>query len=263
MKCIICYSDMKFYFTKIFNIYDLKEVHYWICPHCGFCASKTHFEMTDIEWTNLNNSFHNKSHNSEENPYNRNQRYFKQAQMLHLMTKHKLIDKNNWLDWGCGVGAVSLLLKKMFSIKLMTYDKYFTPKINLIDVRAMTARSFDLVVNTAVFEHVRDRDTLNEIESYVNASGCFAIHTLIPEAIPKNPEWMYLLPVHCAFHTNKSMQILMDSWGYNCSVYNEESKLWILFRKKSSVIKPKVEKINKSLGWNYLHFKDGFMDYWK
>lgn len=263
MKCIICNSDMKFYFTKTFNTYGLGDVDYWKCVNCGFCASKTHYEMTDKEWRNLNNSFHEDSHSSEENPYNRNQRYFKQAQMLHIMSKHKLIDINKWLDWGCGVGAVSRLLKKYFNINLMTFDKYFTPKINLIDSKDMIQRRFDLVVNTAVFEHVRDRDTLDEIESYVSQSGCFAIHTLVPEVIPNDPNWMYLLPVHCAFHTNKSMQILMDSWGYNCSVYNEEAKMWILFHKKSNTIKPIVEEINKSLGWEYLHFKDGFMDYWK
>ena len=55
----------------------------------------------------------------------------------------------------------------------------------------------------------------------------------------------------------------MNDWGYECSVYNEHSKMWVLFREKADVIESHVEKLNKSLGWEYLHFKEGFMDYWK
>lgn len=263
MNCIICESVMSFYFTKYFSVCDLTQVDYWICPKCGFCASKTHFDMTNEEWVKLNDTFHSESHFREDNPYNRNQRYFNQSIMLSLMAKQGLIKCGNWLDWGCGIGAVALLLKDYFDINLLTYDKHITPQVNSISTDELKARSFDLVVNTAVFEHVRDRYTLDEIESYIRKSGCFAIHTLIPEAVPKDPDWMYLLPVHCAFHTNKSMQILMYEWDYNCSVYNEQSKMWILFHEEAGIIQSGVEKLNKSLGWEYLHFKKGFMDYWK
>lgn len=263
MKCIICGLDMNYYFTKTFSEYDLTEVDYWKCSNCGFCASKTHFDMTNEQWASLNTTFHSESHYCEDNPYNRNQRYFNQALMLFLMAKHSLIDRGEWLDWGCGIGSVALLLRDYFEIKLMTYDKYFTPQLNVISEEKLKTRTFDLVVNTAVFEHVRDRSTLDEIESYVGDFGCFAIHTLVPESVPKDPDWMYLLPVHSAFHTNKSMQILMDAWGYGCSVYNEHSKMWVLFRQDADLIQSRVAKINRTLGWEYLHFKQGFMDYWK
>ena len=263
MKCIICDSSMRYYFTKKFNAYDLTQVDYWRCPDCGFCSSKTHFDMPESEWNILNDAFHSKSHFTDENPYNRNQRYFNQSLMLSLMAKRGLINVGNWLDWGCGIGAVSLLLKEYFDLQLLTFDRYFTPQVNSITTKNLTPRSFDLVVNTAVFEHVRDRETLDEIESYVRDTGCFAIHTLIPETVPEDPEWMYLLPVHCVFHTNQSMEVLMNDWGYQCSVYNEHSKMWVLFRENADAIKSDVEKLNKSLGWEYLHFKEGFMDYWK
>ncbi len=254
---------MRFYFSKKFNAYDLTQVDYWQCSHCGFCASKTHFDMSANEWNKLNDVFHSKSHFAEDNPYNRNQRYFNQSLMLSLMVKRGLINEGNWLDWGCGIGAVSRLLKDYFNLNLLTYDKYFTNQVNSITTKELTPRSFDLVVNTAVFEHVRGRDTLDEIESYVRDTGRFAIHTLIPENVPQDPDWMYLLPVHCAFHTNRSMEILMNDWGYECSVYNEHSKMWVLFREKADAIKSDVDKLNKSLGWEYLHLKKGFMDYWK
>lgn len=263
MNCIICGSPMHFYFSKRFEEFGLGTVNYWQCPRCGFCASKTHFDMTSIEWSDLNEAFHSRSHARQDNPYNRNQRYFNQALMLHLMAQQKLIRRSDWLDWGCGVGAVAKLLDRYFGIELSTYDKYYTPEINAIAEAALVERSFDLVVNTAVFEHVRDRRTLDEIESFVAPGGCLAIHTLVPESVPRDPEWMYLLPVHCAFHTNRSMQMLMGQWGYSCSVYNEHSKLWVLFREPSADIRPKVDDLNERMGWQYLHFKDGFMDYWK
>ena len=40
-------------------------------------------------------------------------------------------------------------------------------------------RSYDLVLSSAVFEHVRSRNTLDEIESYVSEQGSLAVHTLV------------------------------------------------------------------------------------
>lgn len=255
---------MEYFFSKQFLEFNLGKVDYHKCVFCGFSASKTHLEMSEETWINLNNEFHSVSHYAEGNPYNRNQRYFNQALMLSMMHKGNLISQEKWLDWGCGIGAVAKLLDNYFNIKLSTYDKYFTPEINQIDVSLLKKRHFNLVLNTCVFEHVRDREILDEIESYVNQeTGCFAIHTLVPENIPQDPNWMYLLPVHCAFHTNKSMDLLMQQWGYKCSVYNEFSKLWIFFREDTEVVINKVSFLNKAIGWNYLHFKKGFMDYWK
>lgn len=263
MNCIICNSRMELYFAKKFNEFGLGDVEYFKCGRCGFCASQTHFEMTVDQWAALNNAFHSASHQRTDNPRQRNQRYFNQALMLFLMNKKGLLHCEKWLDWGCGVGSVALLLKELFGIRLLAYDKYFAPQINATGKDQLVPGSFDCVVCTAVFEHVRDRETLNEIESYVKESGCLAVHTLVPETVPKDPGWMYLLPVHCAFHTNRSMQILMDDWGYACSVYNELSKMWVLFRQDPADVELRVSALNRALGYEYLHFKRGFMDYWK
>jgi len=254
---------MAAYFSKSFGEFGLSTVDYVRCKHCGFCASETHVQMTPEEWGELNDRFHSISHQRSDNPYNRNQRYFNQALMLSLAAKKGLVREGSWLDWGCGVGAVAILLHEYFGIELGTYDKYFEPQINAITEAELVERSFDLVLNTAVFEHVRSRAVLDEIESYVAADGCLAVHTLVPETVPRDPDWMYLLPVHCAFHTNSSMQLLMEQWGYRCSVYNEHAKLWILFRQDPQEIAAVVTQLNDSLGWEYLHFKEGFMDYWK
>lgn len=261
--CLICSSKMSYYFSKNFDESNLGNVDYWRCESCGFVSSKTHFDMTDDEWQGLNDTWHAQSHSSTKNPYNRNQRYFNQALMLSLMAKHDLIEEGRWLDWGAGVGAVSGLLEKYFGGGLLTYDKYLKCPTNLLDEDELTPRSFDLVTSMAVFEHVRSRSTLDEIESYVKKTGCLGTHTLVPDEVPADPDWMYLLPVHCAFHTNKSMQLLMESWGYTSSVYSEHSKLWVWFKKPSDEMETKVNALNESMGWEYLHFKKGFMDYWK
>ena len=262
MNCIICHSPMSYSFTKRFDQYGLGEVDYWRCASCEFCASKTHFEMSDARWSELNLAFHSDNNAREDNPYNRNQRYFHQATMLQLLARSGQIAAGKWLDWGCGVGSVARLLHELFGQTLLTFDRYVEPQIHAQREDQLTSCGYDLVLNTAVFEHVRSRATLDEIESYVAPHGALAVHTLVRGVIPKDESWMYLLPVHCAFHTNRSMQRLMDDWGYRCSVYNEHAKLWVMFKQPAEAVQPRVEALNRLLGWEYLHFKPGFVDYW-
>ena len=265
MNCMICGASMSFFFSKHFGQYMLDDVDYWLCSECGFAASKTHFDMNQAEWEALNVAFHTAHNRREDDPYNRRQRYFNQAQMLYLMRRNGLIHDGQWLDWGSGEGDVSVQLKEHFGIHLENCDQYIQPLINPVsqtELKSKTA-SCNLVLSTAVFEHVTSRQILDEIESFVAQTGCFAIHTLVRGAIPQDPEWMYLLPVHCSFYTNRSMQVLMDAWGYTCSVYNEYAKMWVLFRQENtSEIRNSVLRLNQLMGWEYLHYKEGFMDYW-
>lgn len=263
MKCLICNDKMENYFSKEFNAYNLTTCNYYKCGTCGFVASKTHYDLSPQEWEQLNYEYHTENNNRVDNPNNRNQRYFNQALMISILKKHDLLGGGNFLDWASGIGAVSILSKILFDVEISNYDKYIEPHFNTVGEDYLKERSFDLVINCALFEHVSKRETLDEIEALVAHDGAFAIHTLVPEVVPKDPEWMYLLPVHCSFHTNASMQLLMDQWGYKCSVYNEHSKLWVLFKRGIEEIKPQIDKINKLLGWEYLKFKNGFVDYWK
>jgi len=249
------------YFQKLFNADGLDLVQYWCCENCGYVASKTHFEMSDDKWQKLNHNFHSSEIARETDP-NSSSRQFNQALMLYLLEKGGVITKGKWLDWGSGEGNLSRLLENCFSITLKNYDSYRKPITHCIPQSELKYRSYDLVISTAVFEHVRTRETLNEIESYVSDDGCLAVHTLVRGEIPADPNWFYLLPVHSSFHTNRSMQILMEQWGYTCSVYNEDSKLWIMFRKPCEVVRDQTVRFNYRIGWEYLHFKEGFMDYW-
>lgn len=262
MQCIICSGKQTFYFEKQFKAFGLGAVEYWRCGTCGFVASKTHCEMAKAQWEALNFSFHTDSHARGDNPYNRNQRYFNQALMLHLMERGKLLSQGPWLDWGSGTANLAQQLKKWFSLTLFNFDAYFPPQINPVSAGQIKRGAYSLVINTGVFEHVRDRNTLDEVESCVAPGGQLAVHTLVRGQIPADPEWMYLLPVHCAFHTNTSMQFLMDQWKYTCSVYNEQAKLWVFFKRPSATIAEAVCRVNSVLGFEYLHFKPGFMDFW-
>jgi hypothetical protein len=117
------------------------------------------------------------------------------------------------------------------------------------------------VFNTSIFEHIRNRETLNSINDLVAEDGILAIHTLVTEVIPQDPNWFYLLPVHCSFFTNKSMQILFDGWGYKASIYHVPSRMWFWFKKRSNFLNDLFNSglLNSQEGF---YFKQGFMNYW-
>lgn len=254
---------MRYAFSKTFDRFGLGKVDYAVCERCGFGASETHYAMTPAQWEKLNLDFHLEHNQRADDPHNRRERYFQQATMLHLMRRKGFFGPGPFLDWGSGEGDVSRLAHVFYDLDVLNFDQYIDPALKAVKEPDLKKRGYGLVMNNAVFEHVTARATLDLIEGYVAPGGCLAVHTLIPERVPHDPDWMYLYPVHCSFHTNRSMQVLMDQWGYRCSVYNEKSKMWILFQRDAAEIAPKVEALNNELGWNYLKFKAGFMDYWK
>ena len=248
MKCLICNRDMSYYFTKDFTSYNLKELQncvYYICENCGMVVSKTHFDMSDTEWENLNFNYHSSflidGGISPEDP-NWLERLDKQVNFLEYLYVNEILPKNNWLDWGCGNGILSDKLKER-GILLQKYDKYF----NSIELKC---KNYDFIITTSVFEHIREYSTLKSIADLLTERGIMGLHTLICERIPKDPKWFYLLPVHCTFFTNKSTSILMENLGFKYSAYNINSRLWFMSKYP---IKSNVNLITK----------EGFVDYWK
>lgn len=262
MRCIVCSRKMDYFFSKRFDSDSLDEVEYYRCAGCGFCASKTHLEMPDSKWVRLNTEWHDANNLRTDNPWNRSQRHFNQSLMLHLLHRHGVIRDGDWLDYASGQGELSRQLHSHFGLVLRSFDNFVQAQSFPVGKSDLVKRGYALVTNTAMFEHTRNRQTLDEVESYVGERGCFGIHTLVRGEIPADPEWMYLLPVHCAFFTNRSMGVLMRQWGYSCSVYNEHAKMWIWFKTKPEHIAQKIDELNRSMGWEYLHFKPGFMDFW-
>lgn len=115
-----------------------------------------------------------------------------------------------------------------------------------------------------MFEHVLKREDLDSLNSLVEEDGCLILHSVICENAPNDESWFYLRPpVHTAFHTNKSMQILMDQWGYHSSIYCPQSKSWVLLKNKVNEIENVINNINYELKTDWFYYKKGFVDYWK
>jgi hypothetical protein len=123
--------------------------------------------------------------------------------------------------------------------------------------------SFDFVITTAVFEHLTLREQFDYVEALLSENGVLGLHTLVCENVPADPTWFYLLPVHCAFHTNRSMEILFRQWGYACSVYNVAAETWLWFKNDSQEVEAVIGWANLRADGPHYVFKRGFVDYWK
>jgi hypothetical protein len=272
--CIICGQKTSYYFSKTYPTYsgspfkdDLK-VDYVKCDDCGFVLSKTHAQMSENEWTQLNTSWH---HHFEQNPESNTTNqppYADQALAMKLLSKNGIININDTLDYAAGYGSMAKVLKKYFDIGISMYDKYVKDNNSVLTyVQDNDLKKYKLVVNSAMFEHVLERDHLNFVNDLVDFDGVLMLHTVVCERVPPDPNWFYITPmVHTAFHTNKSMDILMKQWNYAASIYSPQAKSWFLFKAGSPVIgdlEKIVESINRELQTKYFFYKKGFVDYWK
>jgi hypothetical protein len=273
-SCIICGCDSKFFFSKNYQSYpgspfaDDYLVSYYKCTHCGFVISKTHLEMTPKEWSDLNSSWHHNFESSFAERTNNQPPYAEQALALMLLFENDILDNNDVLDFAAGYGSLAKILKKYFNKEILLYDKYVNePESSLSYVSSEKLRKYKLVINSAMFEHVLNRSDLDAVNALVSDDGVLMLHTVVCERVPQDPKWFYIEPmVHTAFHTNRSMSILMNQWGYTESVYSHLAKSWFLFKEKSPSIEnleSNIIKINKELQSKFFHHKRGFLDYWK
>lgn len=258
-KCLICKGKTEFFFEKSFNHYKglLDKAQYFRCKHCGFVYSQTHYELDPASWELLNKKYCENSYIDNLNDFSHRPPYLQQALLLNILEKHNLTGKNQYLDYGCGMKFFANILNTYFSLRIDSYDKYINPDFK------PKPQSYDVVFSSAVIEHITSIETLDEMMAYLKNEGIFMFHTLVCEKIPQSPEWFYLLPVHCSFFTNKSMSILMEKYGFTCSIYSPLAKSWVFFKNNPSEIETKINNINSNLLNNYLVFKKGFVDYWK
>jgi len=263
--CIICGTESVPYFQKTFGKYGLAEVDYVRCPGCGFVYSKTHSAMSDEEWSTLNRDYHAGYQSNPENPDDPRwlARIDAQAAVINDCTELGLIPRERpWLDYAAGGGQLSESLRSLGGPTLLNYDRYMTtpePKLK----GAPEPGQFDFVITTSVFEHLRTRADLNAINALVSPSGVMGVHTLVSATVPADPAWFYLLPVHCAFFSNASMAILFGEWGYQSSLYEVNSRLWLFFRRPHREIRAILDQADLRTGKPAYFSKDGFMDYWK
>ena len=270
LKCLICESNMLYYFSKRYGTEPFKdmmknigEVEYFTCTNCGLTISKTHSELESVKWKKLNYDFH---HYLENNNTDINQPpYLEQALLLKVLSTNGIIDSHNMLDYAGGYGSLSKTLKKYFNMDLPVYDPYVQNdgEIDYIDNNNLS--TFKTVLNSALFEHLLTRQSFDEINALVSENnGAMLVHTRICETVPKDPDWFYLQPpVHTTFHTNKSMELLMKQWGYVESIYCLPARSWVLLKENDLNIEKRVNLINSELQTEYLVYKSGFVDYWK
>lgn len=268
MNCLTCSGQMEPYFTKDFaGRLGLKVVDYWKCEICGMVVSKTHFEMSLKEWEDVNVGFHSSFHGTDECEEDPRwiERLIAQSNTISELTKIGILpepsDELPWVDYACGDGKlVDALAKK--GLKGFKYEAYYAKGDGYLSEQALKEKKYGLVINTSVLEYIRELEQIDGIVNLISDSGVFALHTLVCETIPKDPSWFYLLPVHCTFFTNKSMQILFDRWGFKASIYNVESRMWFFLKDNIDSIESIFEKEKHKLSGEF-HFKRGFVDYWK
>ena len=266
MQCLVCNNAMAFSFSKQFNCFGLDDVHYWKCSHCGFTISKTHSELSDDEWRELNFQYHGSFQGTESCPDDPRwvERIHNQADVVADLVEIGILEKKSpWLDYACGDGKLSNRLKKVYNLELLNYDRYMQNGSDFLTTKEIKSSYFDFVITTSVFEHFTKRMDYDYVDSLVKEDGVLGLHTLVCEEIPTDPSWFYLLPVHTSFFTNKSMRILFKQWGYRASIYNVEARLWFWFKTDTEGIREKVAFANDRGGLPQYIFKGDFVDYWK
>jgi hypothetical protein len=266
LKCIICNAPMAFFLSRYFGIYGLDGVDYWKCQACGFVISKTHLELSEPDWMRLNTEYHRSYQGLDFNPDDERwiSRLHAQADVISDLARIGILDsRTKWLDFACGDGKLSSFLKSKHGLTLLKYDRYMPAQPGFLSDRDMVFERFDFVITTSVFEHLTKREDFDYIGSLVSEEGIMGLHTLVCESIPCDPSWFYFVPVHCAFHTNKSMSILFSQWGYGVSIYNVESRMWLWFKSRCKETQAIIEKANERLTGPKYIYKKGFVDYWK
>ena len=243
---------------------EIGKVDYYKCRCCGFVLSKTHSELDESQWDNLNRQFHHYMENPDNEKKVNQPPYAEQAMMLSLLGRNDIICIEDMLDYAAGYGTLSNILSRYHDVELPIFDPYVQSDNSRRYIKEKELKTYKTVISSAMFEHVLRREDLDRVNNIVDSDGCLIVHTVICENVPNDPNWFYLQPpVHTAFHTNKSMEILMGQWGYRSSIYCPKSKFWVLLRNNAENIEKEISRLNQDLQSSWFYCKNGFVDYWK
>ena len=282
MKCFVCGGEMKPYFKKKIAaryLQNLDALEYVRCEHCGMVVSKTLYEMSREELSkfiyNDHKDYFSSTSRQEEVDPRWLQRLDLQAALFAELLRYGVFDYG-WrtIDYGAGNGLLAnkvnalLTLHKYGSrsmaqeVWLKKYDEYMEPlDENYLTSEEVTESSFDFLVSSSVFEHLfGNRGEVEKVIGLLKPDGIMALHTLICEEVPQDPEWYYLVPVHCTLWTNKAMQIVYQKSGFIGCGYNVEARMWIFFRNADAWNKLKACRDSLSGTWV---LSEDFVDYWK
>ena len=265
LPCMICDAPMVPHVTKDFaGTNGLGKVDYTRCKLCRFVQSETVFRMPEERWSALNESGHGGYQGSDVNVDD--PRWLERLQtqrdvIVQLKRYGALPDALPWVDWGAGDGKLLGMLADA-GLTMDNYDAYMNGP-GFLDCATMKPGLFDLVISTSVFEHVRSLATLDEMEALVSPDGVFAIHTLVRDEAPADPDWFYYLATHVAMHSNDSMHRLFARWNYRSSIYHVPSRLWFWFRDTAVDAFALACRGNADAGEEHFVAAEDFVSYWR
>lgn len=236
MDCFVCRALMVPAFTKAFADENLGMVQYVSCSQCGLIISETHYGMTDKGWGDLNHEYHDHYFGTDDNPDDALWLTRLQHQKRAIATlAFSGMFGSKAIDYGAGDGKLADALANE-GLPVSKYDKFMPGTEGYLQDEDLKPSSFDLVINTSVFEHVRGRDTLDEIASLVSPDGTMALHTWISSNIPRDPSWFYLLPVHTTFFSAEAVKRLMEGWGFKSCIYHIPGMMWFFSKRPFSTL---------------------------
>ena len=259
-SCFVCDGRLAPAFSKQFAWLDMGLVAYERCASCGLVVSRTHASLNRGEWERLNTAFHRErdpdaGRSTDQRWLDRARGYV--AAIGAAMDLGAIPKDRSWLDYGCGKGHLADLVEERTGHEILRYEPFLPGEGDRwVDAAALDPHTCDLVINTAMFEHVLDRASLDRLAGLVSAEGVLALHTVVVERVPDDPGWFYLLPVHCAFFTNAAMDHLCRDWGFRASAYHVPSRLWLLFRRPLSALPDELSR-------DPWVSAEGFAGYWK
>lgn len=244
---------------KFFGLKYLDACEYFRCENCGLVVAKTLYEMPREQWESLNRECHGAYQHTNALDVDPRwlERLQSQAKLLAELANVGVLEKSaRAVDYGAGDGKLSdYLAEKISAPKLLKFDAYMADE-NFLPPEKLLPASFDFVITCSVFEHLLGADDVEKIFALLTANGTMALHTLVCEEIPRDPNWFYLQPVHATFWTNAAMKKIFRRYNFVACAYHVESRLWFMFRdaQKFSLLKNSAEKFVVA---------DDFVDYWK
>lgn len=262
MDCFVCGKEMTDYFTKKWggNVLTGDFVR---CPDCGLVINRTMYEMPVQEWMEKNEELHSKYQGTDEmkdDPKWLDRINTQGEIILQLYDLDVFSPVGQCIDYGCGDGKLADLVNRNCQL-IQKYDKYMgRGKQGYLEDKDVKQGGFDIVVCCSVLEHLIGKAEVEKVFGLIAEDGVLCLHTLVCEEVPKDPEWFYLLTVHCTLWTNRAMSILYKDNGFVGCAYNLESQMWFMFRNRGQFLKLKDAEQALRGTW---FFSDNFVDYWK
>ena len=200
MKCMICKNEMVPYFTKTMG----SRMHVYLnCKSCGLVIDETTYGMKSEDWVELND-LNKEAYGIDKIPDsdpNYIERLIEQAAAIDNMYRCGVFGDNiKAIDYGCGDGKLSEYIDEHYIANtgskldehiIGKYDKYLRPEgaLDYYDSTEVKSGMFDLVITCSVFERLLGMKDVNEILLLANDTGTVALHTLVCEEVPRDPEW--------------------------------------------------------------------------